>query len=146
MKKIIGVLAFLLVAIVSTFLLLGGCDKLGWGGGSGEGEGSGEGSGGSSAVSSAASGVEESKGEKESSAASETSSVPEEKKAEITVSGRDYLYKNNKITLDELSAELQKLGKDTEITIISDETAAKNTVDDLTDRLDADGFANYTKK
>ena len=126
MKKIVAILAFLLVAIVSIFLLLGGCDKLGWGGGgSGGGEGDGEGS---------------------SSGNADASSKPEKIKAEITVSGRDYLYKNNKITLDELSVELKKLGTDTEITIIADDTAAKNTVDDLTDRLDADGFANYTKK
>ena len=143
MKKIVAILAFLLVAIISVFLLLGGCDKLGWGGGSGEGEGSGSGS----QVSSSASGTDEGSGKKESSAVvSSASSAPEKKKAEITVSGRDYIYNNNKITLDDLSAELKKLGTDTEITIITDETAAKNTVDDLTDRLDADGFANYTKK
>ena len=143
MKKIVAILAFLLVAIISVFLLLGGCDKLGWGGGSGEGEGSGSGS----PVSSSASGTDEGSGKKESSAVvSSASSAPEKKKVEITVSGRDYIYNNNKITLDDLSAELKKLGTDTEITIITDDTAAKNTVDDLTDRLDADGFANYTKK
>ena len=149
MKKIVAILAFLLVAIVSIFLLLGGCDKLGWGGGgSGGGEGDGEGSsrGNGTSASASASGTNDSSDKKESSTASDASSKPEKIKAEITVSGRDYLYKNNKITLDELSAELKKLGTDTEITIIADDTAAKNTVDDLTDRLDADGFANYTKK
>ena len=65
--------------------------------------------------------------------------------AEITVSGNDYLYNNEKTSLEALAAEIAKLDKDAEITITSDETAAKNTVDELTDKLDELGYKNYKK-
>ena len=65
--------------------------------------------------------------------------------AEITVSGNDYLYNNEKTSLEALAAEIAKLAKDAEITITSDDTAAKNTVDELTDKLDELGYKNYKK-
>ncbi|WP_028516530.1 hypothetical protein [Ruminococcus flavefaciens] len=65
--------------------------------------------------------------------------------AEITVSGNDYLYNNEKLTLDKLAAEISKLDKDAEITITSDDTAAKNTVDELTDKLEELGYNNFKK-
>ena len=65
--------------------------------------------------------------------------------AEITVSGNDYLYNNEKTSLEALAAEIAKLDKDAEITITSDDTAAKNTVDELTDKLDELGYKNYKK-
>ena len=66
-------------------------------------------------------------------------------KGEITVSGHDYLFNNEKLTLDALAVEIGKLDKETEITITSDDTAAKNTVDELTDKLDELGYKNYKK-
>ena len=65
--------------------------------------------------------------------------------AEITVSGNDYLYNNEKTSLEALAAEIAKRDKDAEITITSDDTAAKNTVDELTDKLDELGYKNYKK-
>ena len=65
--------------------------------------------------------------------------------ADITVSGNDYLYNNEKLTLDKLVAEISKLDKNIEITINSDDTAAKNTVDDLTDKLEELGYNNFKK-
>ena len=65
--------------------------------------------------------------------------------AEITVSGNDYLYNNEKTSLEALAAEIAKLDKDAEITITSDDTAAKNTVHELTDKLDELGYKNYKK-
>ena len=65
--------------------------------------------------------------------------------AEITVSGHDYLFNNEKVSLDDLMEEIIKLDKDALITIFSDDTAAKNTVDELTDRLDELGYDNYNK-
>ena len=65
--------------------------------------------------------------------------------AEITVSGHDYIFNNEKISLDDLAAELSKLDKEALITITADDTAAKNTVDDLTDKLDELGYKNYNK-
>jgi hypothetical protein len=65
--------------------------------------------------------------------------------AEITVSGHDYIFNNEKISLDDLAAEISKLDKESLITINADDTAAKNTVDDLTDKLDELGYKNYNK-
>ena len=65
--------------------------------------------------------------------------------AEITVSGHDYIFNNEKISLDDLAAELSKLDKEALITINADDTAAKNTVDELTDKLDELGYKNYNK-
>ncbi|SEH37109.1 hypothetical protein SAMN02910265_00079 [Ruminococcus flavefaciens] len=65
--------------------------------------------------------------------------------AEITVSGNDYLYNNEKLSLEKLVAEISKLDKSTEITITSDDTAAKNTVDELTDKLEELGYNNFKK-
>ena len=64
--------------------------------------------------------------------------------AEIMVSGHDYLFNNEKITLDSLVEKIGKLEKDVEIAITYDDTAAKNTMDDLTDKLDELGY-KYTK-
>ncbi len=74
-----------------------------------------------------------------------TEEKTEEKSVDITVSGRDYLFNNEKITLEELAAEVGKLDKEAKIVISYDDTAAKNTMDDLTDKLDALGYKNYEK-
>ncbi len=74
-----------------------------------------------------------------------TTEDKKQESAEITVSGNDYLYNNEKLTLDKLAAEISKLDKDAEITITSDDTAAKNTVDELTDKLEELGYNNFKK-
>ena len=74
-----------------------------------------------------------------------TEAGKDEAAAEITVSGHDYLFNNEKLTLDALAVEIGKLDKETEIIITSDDTAAKNTVDELTDKLDELGYKNYKK-
>lgn len=80
-------------------------------------------------------------------ASTEATTADEEKTetAEITVSGHDYLFNNEKMTLEALTAEIAKLDKEAQITITSDNTAAKNTVDELTDKLDELGYKNYKK-
>jgi biopolymer transport protein ExbD len=77
--------------------------------------------------------------------AATTTEDKKQESAEITVSGNDYLYNNEKLTLDKLAAEISKLDKDAEITITSDDTAAKNTVDELTDKLEELGYNNFKK-
>ncbi len=151
MKKIVGILTALIVIGVAVFCLLGGCD--GFGNGSGNSEGSGEGSG-TVTESVVSADKQESADSKENtenpestesskdSTADESSAVPT---AEVTVSGRDYIYNNSKVSLDEFVGELKKLGAETEIRITSDETATKNTMDDLIERLENEGFKNYIK-
>lgn len=151
MKKIVGILTALIVIGVAVFFLLGGCD--GFGNGSGNSEGSGEGSG-TVTESVVSADKQESADSKENtenpestesskdSTADESSAVPT---AEVTVSGRDYIYNNSKVSLDEFVGELKKLGAETEIRITSDETATKNTMDDLIERLESEGFRNYIK-
>ena len=64
---------------------------------------------------------------------------------DITVSGNDYLYNNEKMSLDKLITEISKFDKNAEITINTDDTAAKNTVDELTDKLEELGYNNFKK-
>ena len=74
-----------------------------------------------------------------------TEEATAEKTAEITVSGHDYIFNNEKVSLEALAAEIAKLDKESSINISYDDTAAKNTVDDLTDKLDELGYKNYKK-
>ena len=97
-------------------------------------------------------GKDSEKGKKNDTSVSETTkpevTTVEDKQlesAEITVSGNDYLYNNEKLSLEKLVAEIGKLDKNTEITINTDDTAAKNTVDELTDKLEELGYNNLKK-
>ena len=127
MKKILGILLILIIAALIFALIY-------FKGFGGFGKDSGE-------------------GKKNDTSASETVDKAEptteagkdEAAAEITVSGHDYLFNNEKLTLDALAVEIGKLDKETEIIITSDDTAAKNTVDELTDKLDELGYKNYKK-
>lgn len=74
-----------------------------------------------------------------------TEELTEIKSVDITVSGRDYLFNNEKISLDALITEIGKFDKDSSILISYDNTATKNTMDDLTDKLDELGYKNYEK-
>lgn len=148
MKKIIGVIVVIFTVVVAGFFLLGGCEGFGLGGGKGDGDGNNKTETPSQTVSSKLeenSDVSTEVSSKESVVSEEEFEQSEPKKVEITVSGRDYLYQNNKITLDDFMKELEKYEKDTEIVITSDNTAAKNTMDDLTDKLDSAGYKNYHK-
>ncbi len=61
---------------------------------------------------------------------------------DITISGRDYLYQNSKISLEDLLTELNKYEKNAKICIKCDETATKNAVDDLTSALNDNKFTD----
>ncbi len=74
-----------------------------------------------------------------------TEELTEVKTIDIMVSGRDYLFNNEKLSLDALITEIEKLDKDSSILISYDNTATKNTMDDLTDKLDELGYKNYEK-
>lgn len=127
MKKVLAILLILIIAALIVFLLY-------FKGIGGFGKDSGDGKKNDTSVS-----------ETVDKAEPTTEEGKEENTAEITVSGHDYLFNNEKMTLDALAAEIGKLDKETEITITSDDTAAKNTVDELTDKLDELGYKNYKK-
>lgn len=129
MKKFLGLL--LLLAVVALIVAL-----LYFKGFGGLGKNSGEDKNNDTSVSDTAD-----KNEPTTEAATEDETI----KAEITVSGHDYLFNNEKMSLDALAAEIAKLDKEAEITITADDTAAKNTVDELTDKLDELGYKNYKK-
>ena len=65
---------------------------------------------------------------------------------DVTVSGRDYLFKNQRLDLSSLVSQLTEYGKDADIRISSDETATINAMNSLTDALAANGFTNYSKR
>mgnify|MGYP003294129728 CR=1 FL=1 len=65
---------------------------------------------------------------------------------DVTVSGRDYIYNNNRIGLQTLIGELEQYGKNVEIRITTDETATINAMDALTSKLAEEGFTNYSKR
>ena len=73
-------------------------------------------------------GKESEKGKNNDTSVSETTTVEDEK-----------------LSLEKLVAEISKLDKSAEITITSDDTAAKNTVDELTDKLEELGYNNFKK-
>ena len=127
MGKIIGALLFLaIIAVLVWFFFFRG-------GGHGFNLNKGKGKGNDTSIS------------ETTKPAETTTEDKKQESAEITVSGNDYLYNNEKLTLDKLAAEISKLDKDAEITITSDDTAAKNTVDELTDKLEELGYNNFKK-
>lgn len=63
----------------------------------------------------------------------------------ISISKDEYIYNNNMISLDDLINEIKAKDKDIQIELTVDNTAAKNTMDDLTDKLDELGYKNYEK-
>ncbi|MBR4201870.1 MAG: hypothetical protein IKQ91_11505 [Oscillospiraceae bacterium] len=77
----------------------------------------------------------------EADAASESEAEPAETTveekiyADVTVKESEYLYQNGTMTLDDLTAELEKLGADVTVRI-TDESAAKQAYDDLTAKLE----------
>ena len=132
MKKVFGILIILIIAALIFALLY-------FKGFGGFGKDSGENKKDDTSVSETA--------EKKTEATTEptTEEKSDEKTASITVSGRDYLFDNEKVSLEKLAEEIAKLDKETRISITYDDTAAKNTMDDLTDKLDELGYKNYEK-
>lgn len=65
---------------------------------------------------------------------------------DVTVSGSDYLFGNQRLDLSSLVSQLTEYGKDADIRISSDETATINAMNSLTDALAANGFTNYSKR
>ena len=63
----------------------------------------------------------------------------------ISVSKNEYVYDNKVTSLEDLVKIISEKDKDTQIEITIDDTAAKNTVDELTDKLDELGYKNYKK-
>lgn len=69
---------------------------------------------------------------------------------EIRVQGREYNYQNvtygnKEHPLEELLEELKDVAKDTPITLIVEDNATKNAVDDLESALQQAGFQNIQK-
>lgn len=133
MKKILSILILLIIVALVIFLLF-------FKGFGGFGKDSGEGKSSDRSITET---VEETTEADEIETTTVLDRRPEG--AEITVSGHDYIFNNEKISLDDLAAELSKLDKEALITITADDTAAKNTVDELTDKLDELGYKNYNK-
>lgn len=63
----------------------------------------------------------------------------------ISVSKNEYVYDNKVTSLEDLVKIISEKDKNIEIEITIDDTAAKNTVDELTDKLDELGYKNYKK-
>ena len=75
----------------------------------------------------------------------ENTDIAKEEVLEISISKNEYLYDNNMLSLDDLAKIISGKNKDILIEITIDDTAAKNTVDELTDKLDELGYKNYKK-
>lgn len=70
----------------------------------------------------------------------ETSEEATAAAADITVSGKEYLYQNRKLALSDLVEELKKLEKDTEVHIYTEDDYTANAMDALKKALDEAGI------
>lgn len=78
--------------------------------------------------------------------ASTTALQPEIVTAAITIDGRDYIYNNKKMTLDELMAELNSVDILAEIYITCESSATVNAKESLEAELKSKGFNNIVFK
>lgn len=76
---------------------------------------------------------------------SEEKTVEKSEVISISISKNEYVYNNSMISFDDLIKEINAKDKDVQFEITIDDTAAKNTVDELTDKLDELGYKNYKK-
>lgn len=76
----------------------------------------------------------------------EMTAEPTSPSADITVSGKEYLYQNRKISLEELIEEMKKLGENAEIRIFTEEDYTANAMDSLTKALDEAGITYMVVK
>lgn len=67
-------------------------------------------------------------------------------KVEVTIDGRDYIYNNKKMQLEELMTEINKIDKSVEIYISCESTATVNARDNLEESLKSSGFINIIFK
>lgn len=92
--------------------------------------------------------VSDSADKNEPAAAEEATEAKTEENTEVisvSVSKNEYVYNNSMISFDDLIKEISAKDKDVQIEVTIDDTAAKNTVDELTDKLDELGYKNYKK-
>lgn len=71
---------------------------------------------------------------------------PQQITAAITIDGRDYIYNNKKMTLDELMAELNSVDTSAEIYITCESSATVNAKESLEAELKSNGFNNIVFK
>ncbi|WP_024859584.1 hypothetical protein [Ruminococcus flavefaciens] len=83
--------------------------------------------------------------EKKETTTSEEATEEKSEVINISVSKNEYVYDNKVTFLEDLVKIISEKDKDTQIEITIDDTAAKNTVDKLTDKLDELGYKNYKK-
>lgn len=78
--------------------------------------------------------------------ASTTAVQPEIVTAAITIDGRDYIYNNKIMTLDELMAELNSVDISAEIYITCESSATVNARESLVEMLETNGFKDIIIK
>ncbi|MBR6580799.1 MAG: hypothetical protein IKK66_05820 [Ruminococcus sp.] len=71
---------------------------------------------------------------------------PEKIKVEVTIDGRDYIYNNKKMQLEELMTEISKNDTSAEIYISCESTATVNARDNFEEALESSGFKNIIFK
>lgn len=135
MKKVLAFILFV-AAIAAIIWLLIHFGILGKGSGSGKGKGKGDNS---TSIS------ETAETEEKNTEDVTTEEAAKAEKLEISVSKNEYVYNNNMTSFDDLIKIIEEKEKSVQIEITIDDTAAKNTVDELTDKLDELGYKNYKK-
>lgn len=133
MKKVLAFILFV-AAIAAIIWLLIHFGILGKGSGSGKGKGDN-----STSIS------ETAETEEKNTEDVTTEEAAKAEKLEISVSKNEYVYNNNMTSFDDLIKIIEEKEKSVQIEITIDDTAAKNTVDELTDKLDELGYKNYKK-
>ncbi|WP_303835717.1 hypothetical protein [Ruminococcus flavefaciens] len=83
--------------------------------------------------------------EKKETTTSEEATEEKSEVINISVSKNEYVYDNKVTSLEDLVKIISEKDKNIGIEITIDDTAAKNTVDELTDKLDELGYKNYKK-
>ncbi|WP_303790624.1 hypothetical protein [Ruminococcus flavefaciens] len=133
MKKVLAFILFV-AAIAAIIWLLIHFGIFGKGSGSGKGKGDN-----STSIS------ETAETEEKNTEDVTTEEAAKAEKLEISVSKNEYVYNNNMTSFDDLIKIIEEKEKSVQIEITIDDTAAKNTVDELTDKLDELGYKNYKK-
>ena len=133
MKKVLAFILFV-AAIAAIIWLLIHFGIFGKGSGSGKGKGDN-----STSIS------ETAETEEKNTEDVTTEEAAKAEKLEISVSKNEYVYNNNMTSFDDLIKRIEEKEKSVQIEITIDDTAAKNTVDELTDKLDELGYKNYKK-
>lgn len=140
-KVIVGTGLTATVAAVALFLSQHGCSGSGVGNNDYEGDNSGVSQSDDNSV------IDQNKEVTEATTEASTNATQQEiVTVEITIDGRDYLYNNKKMTLDELMAEVEKSDKSAEISISCEASATVNAKDELIEQLNEKGFTKVSVK